>query len=148
MSNNFKINAFGSPNAMTPNTIQNSGNKGNGYVQNFGAKIINAQGGFLVVNGTPNETFVDAIDGQFYAPKSGVIKKVVITIQTNQTIPAEFTVYVNNVATLPVYTPTQTSIMNPSYNMYNTNIFFNTGDCITVLTDKQTNKSFVSLYIE
>jgi hypothetical protein len=148
MSNSsfYKVRAFGTPNAMTPNTIQNSGNKGNGYVQNFGAKITSRQGGFLVVNGTPNETWGSAIDGQFYAPKSGVVKKVVITIQTNQTV--DFTVYVNNVATLPVYTPTQISSMTPSYNMYNTNIFFNTGDCITVLANDQTDKTFVSLYIE
>ena len=152
MSNSafYKVHAFGTPNAMTPSTIENNGNNENGYVQNFGALIISGASEYLVVNGTPSTqlgiTSVPDIRTEFYVPKAGIIKKVVIRIELP--LPSVFfTLYVNGVATTPIYYPTQTPNLTPSYNMYNTNIYLNTGDYVTVLSSC-IGHTFVSLYIE
>ena len=144
MSNNFKINAFSSPNAMTPNTIQNTGNTGNGYVQNFGAETQRQSPTKLVVNGSPNDTPpIETIDFTFITPMKGFIKKIVINVEHKTETDNDF-IDIQNDSNVIKYCYDLTI----GVNFFNVNLPIEVGDEISVFSSYHSGKTFVTLYIE
>jgi hypothetical protein len=149
-SNNFRINAFGTPNAMTPNTIQNSSNK-NGYVQNFGRNIIDpaqppSLTSYLIVNGNPNSTPAPtlAMEGQFVVPVSGFMKKIVVNVEAISASTSEFVSVYNSSAPTNPYDCIPSAVTN----QFPVNIPLSVGDILTVTSNYSSGKTFVTLYIE
>ena len=77
---NFKINSFGTPNGLSPNTIQNTQNN-NTYIINFGGTLMNYPllvDSYLYANGNA-DIFINPVnlstDKRFYMGKNGYIKK-------------------------------------------------------------------------
>ena len=154
MSNSafYKVHAFGTPNAMTPSTVQNGSNKRNGYVQNFGGNIyytppIAPLDNYLVVNGIPSTTvpIFLLMEGQFVVPVKGVITKIVVSVETATSAQTEFiSVYNSSDPTSPfdctplVVGANQFSLVYPVA----------VGDILTVTSNYKSDKTFVTLYIE
>jgi hypothetical protein len=142
MSNNFKINAFGSPNAMTPNTIQNSGN--NGYLQNFGAETQLQSPTKLIVNGSPNDTPpINTIDFTFIVPMKGIIKKIIINVEHKTETSTDY-IDIQNVPNVIKYCYD----LAIGVNFFNVHLPIEVGDEISVYSSYHSGKTFVTLYIE
>lgn len=153
MSNNFRVRAFGTPNALTPDTISNGENSGNGYVQNFGVNVNRNGLTYLQVNGTPDSGVPQAppsLNSIFTVPVKGVIKRIVINVQTPPS-PTQSIEIQNNGSVVQTF---GSSVISAGFNLLYVSLPIEIGDEISVYSNYPAvagggpGHLFVSLYIE
>lgn len=151
MSNNFRVRTFGTPNALTPDTISNGENSGNGYVQNFGVNVNRNGITYLQVNGTPGSSIpLDTIDSIFTVPVKGVIKRIVINVKVAPS-PNQYIEIENNGSVVQTF---GSSVISAGFNLLYVSLPIEIGDEISVYSNYPSQfgggpgNLFVSLYIE
>jgi len=150
---NFKINSFGTPNGLSPNTIQNTQNN-NTYIINFGGTLMTypVLDSYLYANGN-SDILINPVnlstDKRFYMGKNGYIKKIVINMEGYSYNNFDFKISINGVDKISIPIPLNITTVFPLIIDANCSVL--EGQYIqvhNVFNIQNIYKMFVSLYIE